>query len=77
MTARPIRFFLPGVLALAGLGLAACQPTVQVQAPDKPIRIDLNINITQEVRVKIERDLDQLFENNPALFGIDPAPAAE
>ncbi|HYM32147.1 MAG TPA: YnbE family lipoprotein [Candidatus Cybelea sp.] len=57
-------------LALAtGLGVAACQPTVKVEAPDKPIVIDLNVNIQQEVRVKIEKDVDQALQNQPDLFG--------
>ena len=56
------------VLVLAGLG--ACSPTVKVQAPDKPIEINLNIRIEQEVRVKIDRELDDVFARNPDLFGI-------
>lgn len=55
------------VLALAG---TACQPTVKVEAPDKPIEINLNIKIEQEVRVRIERDLEDAFSSDPAIFGI-------
>lgn len=50
--------------------LAACSPTVKLQAPDKPIEINLNIRIEQEVRVKIDRELDDVFAKNPELFGI-------
>ena len=39
--------------------LAGCSPTVKIEAPDKPIEINLNIKIEQEVRVKVERDLEQ------------------
>ncbi len=53
----------------AALALAACQPTVKVEAPDKPIVINLNVNITQEVRVKVDRDLDKaVFSKNSKLF---------
>tara|TARA_X000000368_G_scaffold405361_1_gene382416 strand:+ start:13135 stop:13284 length:150 start_codon:yes stop_codon:yes gene_type:complete len=48
--------------------LAACQPTVKVQAPDKPIEINLNVKIEQEVRVKVEREVDELFKENPGIF---------
>ncbi len=54
--------------ALVALGLAACQPTVKVEAPDEPIVINLNIKIEQEVRVKIDRELDAAFADNPNIF---------
>ncbi|MEZ5826762.1 MAG: YnbE family lipoprotein [Geminicoccaceae bacterium] len=41
--------------------LAACQPTVKVEAPDKPITINLNVKIEQEVRVKVEKDVEDLL----------------
>jgi len=55
-------------VALVAFGLAACQPTVKVEAPDKPIVINLNIKIEQEVRVKIDRELDEAFADNPNIF---------
>lgn len=56
-------------LVLAGLGLSACQPTVKVEAPDKPIVINMNVNISHEVRVKVDRDLDNsVFAKNSPLF---------
>ena len=36
--------------------------------PDKPIKIDLNVNITQEVRIKLDREVTDLIANNPDLF---------
>lgn len=47
---------------------AACSPTVRVEAPDRPIEINLNIRIDQEVRIRLDRELDSLFTNNPDLF---------
>lgn len=46
----------------------ACQPTVRVEPPKEPITINLNVKIEQEVRVKIERDVEKLLEENPDLF---------
>lgn len=59
---------LPLVAAFIALGAAACSPTIKVQAPDKPIEINLNVKIEQEIRIKVDRELDDLFANNPDLF---------
>ena len=57
-----------GVATLA-LALSACTPTVKVEAPDKPIEINLNVHIQQDVRVKLDRELDSAFRDHPELFG--------
>jgi hypothetical protein len=49
-------------------GAAACAPTIKLQAPDKPIEINLNVKIDQEVRVRIDKDLEDLIAKNPDLF---------
>lgn len=49
---------------------AACTPTVKLAPPDEPIEINLNVKIDQEVRVKVDRDLETLFEEDPELFGV-------
>ena len=41
---------------------------VQVAAPEKPIEINLNINIRQEVVVRLQQDVKNLIENNPGVF---------
>jgi len=56
-----------GAASLA-LMLVACQPSVKVEAPDEPIVINLNIKIEQEVRVKIDRALDDAISDNPSIF---------
>ncbi|MBF0307890.1 MAG: YnbE family lipoprotein [Alphaproteobacteria bacterium] len=58
--------FLPAAATLAAL--VACQPTVRIEPPDKPIVINLNIKVEQEVRVKVERDVESLLKSNPDLF---------
>lgn len=68
MTIAPHFRRLAPLLAL--LASAACAPTVKIEAPDKPIEINLNVRIEQEVRVKLERDVDDAIRNDPALFGL-------
>ncbi|HVT51801.1 MAG TPA: YnbE family lipoprotein [Dongiaceae bacterium] len=41
---------------------------MKVEAPDKPIVINLNVKIEQEVRVKVDKDVESLVNNNPNLF---------
>jgi hypothetical protein len=48
-----------------GASLGGC---VQVSAPDRPIEINLNINIRQEVVVRLQEDVRELIENNPGVF---------
>jgi hypothetical protein len=55
-------------LLLAGLCMASCTPTVQVQAPDKPIEINLNVKIEQHVKVSIEKDVSQSIRKNKDIF---------
>ena len=57
-----------GVLAPLGLSILACQPTVRVEAPKEPIVVNLNVKIEHEVRIKVERDVEALFDENPDLF---------
>ncbi|MEL6359918.1 MAG: YnbE family lipoprotein [Pseudomonadota bacterium] len=54
-------------LCILGTALSACA-TVKVEAPDEPIEINLNVNIQQEVRVTLEKDVRDLIEDNPDIF---------
>ncbi|MGV6801642.1 MAG: YnbE family lipoprotein [bacterium] len=49
------------------IGTLACA-TVKVEAPDKPIEINLNIKIEQELRIKLDREIDDLIAENPDIF---------
>ena len=57
----------PVLLAVAALSvpLASC---ISVKAPDKPIEINLNVTIRQEVLVRLQRDVEQLIQQNPEAF---------
>lgn len=52
--------------ALMPLWLAGC--TLKVAAPDEPITINLNVKIEHEIRVKVEKDLEDLFDSESGLF---------
>ena len=55
---------------LGGFAIAGCTPTVKVEVPNKPIEINLNINmkIEQNVRVRMEKELDKAIQENPGIF---------
>lgn len=59
-----------GMLAWLSLLLTvgACTPRVEVAAPDKPITINLNVKIDHEIRLKVDKDLDQVLSNDSGLF---------
>ncbi|MEE9328969.1 MAG: YnbE family lipoprotein [Parvularculaceae bacterium] len=52
---------------MASMMLAGCA-TVKVQAPDKPIVINLNVKIEQELRIKLDREIEDLIADNPDIF---------
>lgn len=57
------------IAGLAALGcLAVACTTVRLEGGDKPIEVNLNVKIDQEVRVKLDRDIDELIANNPDVF---------
>lgn len=43
--------------------LAGCAPTVKLAAPDKPIVINLNVKIEHEIRIKVDKELDEAFSD--------------
>ena len=57
-----------GRFVLAAAFLAVLGGCVQVSAPDKPIEINLNINIRQEVVVRLQEDVRDLIKKNPGVF---------
>jgi hypothetical protein len=48
--------------------LAACEPTVRVEAPQEPITINLNIKLDADVRLKLEEAAQEDIEANPEIF---------
>ena len=69
MQSRTIRIGT-GVLAwvILLLTVGACTPRVEVAASEKPITINLNVKIDHEIRLKVDKDLDQVLSNDSGLF---------
>ena len=61
------REFFPAVTVLlaSALLLGGC---ITVKAPENPIEINLNVKVQQEVVVRLQKDAQDLIENNPELF---------
>ncbi len=55
-------------VVLLALFVVACAPTVQVQAPDKPVEINLNVNIEHKIKVQIDKDVKKAITKNPDIF---------
>ena len=66
---RAKRVSCPAMLAclFTVLLAAGCTPTVKV-ATDEPITINLNVNIQHEIRVKVDKELDDIFAEDSELF---------
>lgn len=62
---------ITGIVLSAGITLGGCTPTVRLEAPKEPIRFDVNVNITEEKRLQIDKELLNLIRRNPGLFGFE------
>ena len=61
-----MRRTIAGVMAVVGSAtLGGC---ISVTAPNEPIVIELNINITQEVIYRLADDVRENIEQNPEIF---------
>lgn len=60
-----MKLITPFLSAACAVLLAGC---VNVSAPEKPIEINLNINVKQEVIVRLQKDAQDLITQNPELF---------
>ena len=49
----------------AAMPLAGC---ITVKPPDKPIEVNLNVAIKQEVLVRLQQDVQQMIQKNPQAF---------
>lgn len=53
---------------LCALLISGCTPRVEVAVPQEPITINLNVKIEHEIQVKVNREIDELFDENSELF---------
>jgi hypothetical protein len=58
-----MKMTLMGTLMIGSVG--GC---VNVSAPDKPIVINLNINVTQEVVYRLDNEAKSVIKQNPGIF---------
>lgn len=61
------KVLFPSVLLLALLS-TACTPTVQLAVPSEPININLNVKIEHEIYIKVDKALDNIFDESSGLF---------
>jgi hypothetical protein len=47
--------------------IMACNPTVRIEAPSEPIRIEANITIKHEIVIKVQKDVEEVL-NDEDLF---------
>lgn len=47
--------------------ISACTHTVQVETKE-PITININVKIDHEIRVKVDKELDEIFNDESDLF---------
>lgn len=56
------------LLVLGALLLSACNPTVRIEAPKEPIRIIGEFTIKHEIRIVVEKAVEEIFEDEEGLF---------
>ncbi|PSU36140.1 YnbE family lipoprotein [Photobacterium lutimaris] len=61
-------FYIPLFITLFSVmsltALSGCTPTVQVTASEKPIEVNLNVKIEHEIRIKVDKEIDELFNDD-------------
>ncbi|MBK9306209.1 MAG: YnbE family lipoprotein [Nitrospira sp.] len=60
-----VELLMSGALLIS---LGACTPRVEVAPSDKPITINLNVKIDHEIRLKVDKELDDVISKDSGLF---------
>lgn len=61
--------FTIAVLGLMAAGLlSGCVPRIEVAAPKEPITINMNVKIEHEIRIKADKDVEDLLKSRSDLF---------
>jgi hypothetical protein len=47
---------------------AGCTPTIQVAVPSQPIEINLDVKIEHKIKIEVDKDLEDLFEDESDIF---------
>ena len=57
------------MLAVMSCGLlSGCVPRIEVAAPKEPITINMNVKIEHEIRIKADKDVEDLLKSRSDLF---------
>lgn len=56
------------ILLIVFASFAGCTPTIQVAPPKEPIEINLNVKIEHEIRIQVDKELEDLFDEDSGLF---------
>ena len=56
------------LLLLCSVLFGGCTPRVEVTPSDKPITINLNVKIDHDVRIRVEKDLEEVISKDSDLF---------
>ncbi len=64
---RPLNV-LPALAACSVLFLVGCTPRIEIAASKEPIVINMNVKIEHEIRIKVDRDVEQLLKEESGLF---------
>lgn len=56
------------MVCMTGILLMGCSPTVKVEAPDKPIVVNLNVKIDHTLYVQVKKDVAATIAKNPDIF---------
>ncbi len=59
-------------LALGLVPIAPLTGCITVKAPDKPIDVNPNVNLSQQVVVRLASDVQQMIQQNPQAFPPSP-----
>jgi len=55
-------------MLMLAVGSWSCTPTVAVAPPDGPIELNINVKIEHEIKVQVDKELDDLFDDDSELF---------
>ena len=47
---------------------AACAPVIKMQAPDKPLEVNMNVKIEHTIKVQVDKKLDDVMDKNEDIF---------
>jgi YnbE-like lipoprotein len=56
------------VMAMPLFLCSGCHPRIAIDAPKEPIMINMTVKIEHEIRIRVDKALDQLISSDPSLF---------